>query len=382
MKIDTSELLYKVFTIINTIVPKSSKSIFIYDGPYMRQNCWALLKYLADNQYNDQYKITYYTNKQIKTKYKGVKNVFITSSLIKGAVARVRSKFIFFEYNNYKFNAKRHRNQVSFNIWHGMLIKKIGYLAGNKPQHPYENDYTYVLTTADYFHPYIKSAFNLSDDQLYTGGYPRNDFLKCEKPNSKHIWKGWKNYLWMPTFRKSTKNGLIDTEVELPIVTEKNIDELDFFLAANRVHIIIKSHPFQDRIEWLQNSSYQSITVLSNTDIFGEGFELYEFVSQVDGLITDYSSIIFDFLLTGKPILVAMDDFEDYKKNRGIVDETVYERLNVPIASDIEMFKTLIVHGMISKDLKEIKKLQDIFCNTSHSGSFSKDIIDFLNIPK
>ena len=48
-------------------------------------------------------------------------------------------------------------------------------------------------------------------------------------------------------------------------------------------------------------------------------------MAYVDGLITDYSSIGFDFLLVDKPIGFTLDDYEKYKNSRGFVFENPLE---------------------------------------------------------
>lgn len=369
-------VLYTTLSIVNMIIPKQTESIFIYDGPFMRQNCWALYRYLIENHYDEKYDITFYTNNKANISDKKTE----TSNILKGGWKRLRAHYVFFEYDNFKLNCKKTKNQISFNIWHGMLIKKIGYLTQKKPIHPYENDFTFTLSTSEYFRPYIKAAFNLADDQIYIGGYPRNDYLFNNKPVSSYIRGGWKNYLWMPTFRTSASHGLKDTEIELPILTKDNITDFDNFLAENKIHIIIKAHPFQDQIEWIDNNHFKSITVINNKELFNEGYELYEFVSQVDGLITDYSSIIFDYLLTRNPILVAMDDFEEYKANRGIVDNDIYDKLGVPVVNDLDMLKQALLNKMNKKEENICALLEEQFCVRSISGNYSKDILDFLNI--
>ena len=47
--------------------------------------------------------------------------------------------------------------------------------------------------------------------------------------------------------------------------------------------------------------------------------DLYALLGQADGLITDYSSVYFDYLLLNRPIGFTVDDMEEYMKNRGFV---------------------------------------------------------------
>ena len=385
MSIKKSEIVYGIMSFLNGLWPKDDRSVFIYDGPFMRQNCWALFRYLVDNGYNNDYRIYYFTNEHINSRYEGIKNVHMISSVGKGMTARFRSRFIFFEYDNFKFNCKRNKKQVSFNIWHGMPIKRIGYLTGAKKAHPYENDFSYVLVTAPYFKKIMQGAFNLTDDQIYYGGYPRNDDLFYggkEGTSCELLRSDCKNVMWMPTFRKSASRNMCDLDSELPIINSGNIDEFNQDLAKAGIHLVIKSHPFQNKISWLEDKKFSNITVLSNKDIFDAGLELYQFIALFDGLVTDYSSIVFDYLLTGKPVLFAMDDLDEYKASRGFVDDNIYQEFEIPFANDYGEFMKWLSEGIGSADPEAAKRMQDKFTPLSRSGSFSGDICDFLGIKK
>ncbi len=378
MRKSISEVSYSFLSIMNRIVPKNTKGIFIYDGPFMRQNCWALFSYLVDNGYDKKYEITFFTNQKSNI----TNDMLQTSSILKGAWKRLKARYVFFEYDNFKLNCKKNDQQLCFNIWHGMPIKKIGYLSKSHISHPYEDDYTYCLATSLYFKDIMKRVFHLSDSQVYLGGYPRNDYLIKEKPKSKHLLMNCKNYIWMPTFRTSTANGFSDSGSEnaLPFVNETNIHEFDEFLHAKHISVIIKLHPFQDKVEWLKANTFKNITIINNKDIFEEGLELYEFIGQMDGLITDYSSVFFDYLITGKPTLFAIDDYESYKEKRGFIDESIFDYIKMPVARSYEQFCDMLTYRMQSPCKQDLEALRLRFAISSVSGSFTKDILDFVGI--
>jgi len=52
-----------------------------------------------------------------------------------------------------------------------------------------------------------------------------------------------------------------------------------------------------------------------------EKIDLYEVINAADLLITDYSSVYFDYLLLDRPIIFTPLDLEQYKKNRGFLAE-------------------------------------------------------------
>lgn len=108
---------------------------------------------------------------------------------------------------------------------------------------------------------------------------------------------GKKLVLWAPTFRGKANN---------PFILGKNyIDELQEKL-GEEWYVLTKVHPHLD-----------SKNHISNTNIPTE-----ELLPIIDILITDYSSVIFDYILLSKPLILFVPDYEEYKQKRGILYTT------------------------------------------------------------
>ncbi|WP_081594879.1 CDP-glycerol glycerophosphotransferase family protein [Thermoclostridium stercorarium] len=141
-------------------------------------------------------------------------------------------------------------------------------------------------------------------NKYFWGGNPRNDLLFSDK-NCKEMLGINNQYdkiiLFMPTFRKSKIINRIDSTSDFPIISSKNISEINSFLKENKVLLVIKPHPYQNDIEFL-NLEFTNIIKFTNEDLAMKNVLLYELLGQVDALVTDYSSVYFDFLLTQKPI--------------------------------------------------------------------------------
>ena len=164
-------------------------------------------------------------------------------------------------------------------------------------------------------------------------GYPRNDVL------FRNVGKGVENpfssgqndkvVLWMPTFRASVQTSLsengCDTQTGLPLFAEKDaIDELNDFLKKNELEIIIKIHHLQAE-KPLFREHYSNIVFLTDGEIREAGLQLYEIVGKSDALITDYSSISFDYYLADKPICFVLDDMSSYESDRGFVWDDILQ---------------------------------------------------------
>ena len=93
--------------------------------------------------------------------------------------------------------------------------------------------------------------------------------------------------------------------------------------------------------------------------------DIYESINDFDLLITDYSSIFFDFLITGKPIVHAPFDLEEYKhQNRELYFEYEEIYLTPGIASwkdIIDLILNFKMHGIPSDYIARYRALKNRF---------------------
>lgn len=219
---------------------------------------------------------------------------------------------------------KKHEEQVYVQCWHGTPLKKLGLDIKNytgtktstKQLHSnYKIDaqrYTYILSPSDYFKEKITSAFGLKEmgkeNCFIEKGYPRNDFLyefteedvkkikrKLGISNDKKI------ILYTPTWRENQHEAGVGYTYNLGI----NFDELkeglkeDYVILFRAHYFISNSFDFEKYNEFIINvSNYDDIN------------DLY-IISDI--LITDYSSVFFDYANLNRPIIFYMYDFEEYK---------------------------------------------------------------------
>lgn len=375
-----SKLHYNAYSILNSIIPKRNNYIFFYDAQGMRQNCWALYKYMVEHGYNSKYKLIYYAEKSIDGIDESL-SVGIVSNVFRGWIYHLISKYTFCEYSNFKFNCRPGHKQVTVYLTHGMPLKNYGYTVG-QPDHPYEDDYTYLLMTSEFYKPLMRKILGCSEQQVYVGGLPRCDQLFQQKDVSWITKDHCLNVLWMPTFRNSTKMNIKDSDEDFPLLTIDNVHALDLELKKNGINLIIKPHPFQDYVGWLYESEFTNITVIFNHDLFQHGCELYELIGRMDLLLTDYSSVYSDFLLINNPIGFVIDDIEKYKSKRGFVDEKLFDMLPGPNISSYDQLVDFLNEVNNGNDVyaEKRKTVQKTLSPHSPSGSFSNDLCEFLDI--
>ena len=85
---------------------------------------------------------------------------------------------------------------------------------------------------------------------------------------------------------------------------------------------IVKIHHLQ-KTEFLSKINLTNIIYIEDTDLEEKNINLYSLLGSMDSIVTDYSSIIFDYSLLDRPIGFAIADLNDYKKNRGFLVDNI-----------------------------------------------------------
>jgi CDP-glycerol glycerophosphotransferase (TagB/SpsB family) len=187
--------------------------------------------------------------------------------------------------------------------------------------------------------------------------------------------------LWMPTWRGHSRTGInTQSESEFPIINMNNIKRLDQYTREKNVLLMIKPHPIQLNLSIL-NENFQNIKVIKNKDLDDANMFLYQLFHEVDALLTDYSSVYFDFLLTMKPIGFTIDDFGSYMDKRGfVVDNPLDIMPGEKITTIDELFKFIndVIEGN-DKFYEERKRINDL-ANKYKDGDSTKRIIEFLEL--
>ena len=313
------EKMSGVMSAINRILPKDPDKIVFYSTMGFRDNVKAVYDELISHDCGKYQIVCAVSDWEDFENRPHPDNVRFVSP-----AAGVRHFFFgkYFFYSFGKYPVKPSKKQRVVNVWHGSPLKKIGNYTDDKD----ENFFTYVLAASDFFAPIMKKAFNCRDGQVKVCGHPRNDAMfKGENALRKlGLDTGWdKLILWMPTFRQSGFLGVSDaakTEgTGLPILSRKeDMERVNELLREKNALLLAKIHPAQD-LDSIDLTAYSNIRVVTNGQMQESQCDLYALLGQADGLITDYSSVYFDYLLLNRPIGFTVDDMEEYMKNRGFV---------------------------------------------------------------
>lgn len=212
-----------------------------------------------------------------------------------------------------------HKKRLIINLWHGVPLKKIALLDPNLKKAAriyfkkiFSENYTCILTTSHELIPLMARSFAVSEDKIKVWGQPRNDGL-FQKNDCREILgqlfpdlpEYTKTVLYAPTFRDYG-------QVQLFPFKDFDQKQLEAFLEEKNMLLFIRTHIAEQgsaapylgkRIRFLGNEQAEDVTGILN--IF-------------DCLITDYSSIYIDYLLTDKPMIFLPYDRQQYLDGRGM----------------------------------------------------------------
>lgn len=197
---------------------------------------------------------------------------------------------------------------IFIQLFHGLSIKKIGFDAMQSSVDKFKfklrryttDNYDYVLSPIDIFDDSFTSAFMIKKEQLIRCGYPRWDGLDGLSGTKKN--DGSKTVVgYLPTHRSEGLDAVVIANI---------LDEADESLTGEEDKIEFKFKPHFYDAPHFRKSKYVNIEIVSSN------IDVYEFLNTVDVLITDYSSVAFDFLSTGKPIVFLAPDLESYKNEK------------------------------------------------------------------
>ena len=246
----------------------------------------------------------------------------------------------------------------------------------------------YVNCQAHFFDDIIKYEYSLIDDQLVYLGYPRCDYLYNSDKNIQKAFlmkENSKYLIWLPTFRKNKnqeKNNIESNydSLGMPIIYNEDVlKSFDEYLSSKNIYIIFKPHPVQN-ISKAQAMNLKNFIIINDGVLKEKDLQLYEVIANSEALITDYSSVYFDYLLMNKPIATTNDDAEEWKNKRGFAFdiESVYDKTTERISNYDALcrFVDNAIGGVDEKreEREKMRELTNIYCD----GNSADRVVDFI----
>lgn len=205
-------------------------------------------------------------------------------------------------------------------LWHGIALKRIGW-DGYKRQYLDErikghlkeklfDRYDWLIVPSEAMVEPFSSAFHMPPERILPLGYPRNDVLtgtlpvEVEPPADdyegfRELHEAGTTILYAPTKHSETGRRVAD---------HLRLAEFDDWLAERDAHLLLKPHPAES-ID-LEGGFPRIVEVPQRLDV-------YPLLEHADVLLTDYSSLYFDYLLLDRPVAFYPFDLEAYRSSRG-----------------------------------------------------------------
>ena len=324
----------------NKIIPK--KNIILFNSfPAYCDNSWELYVYILNNRPDiiERFDIYWGVNDtESLPKYAaGIPVNVLNKKSFMGIWYFFWAKYIFTTHG-YFGGIKASHNQSIVNLWHGC-----GYKTISQAERTFVGNYNIV--TSEVYRKIHKDVFNLKENQIFITGLPRNDLFFDKKDALALLGINKSDYkkilIWMPTYRKAAfGHDGIDGDKKsfgLASLTKDDYEVLNKILLKNHILLIIKPHPM-DSLNLKNIDQLSNIISFTTDDLLNKGIKLYSVLKDTDGLLSDYSSVIVDYLILDKPIAMVLSDAEEYKKSRGFVFEDVKEYFPGPVISNTSEF--------------------------------------------
>lgn len=275
---------------------------------------------------------------------------------------------------------------IYIQTWHGTPLKRLAldldavYMSGELSLEDYKRNFydnvqtwDYLISQNNYSTEIFKKAFGFSK-QILEIGYPRNDIL-FRKNNKDDIDRikaqlglplNKRIILYAPTWRDNEyySNGIykFNTGLNFPLLMKQ--------LKGDTVVLVKYHYLIKDRIDW---SAYKGFLYS-----FDKSYDISLLYLVSDMMITDYSSVMFDYSILKRPMLFYCYDLCEYKdKLRGFYFDFLMEAPGPVVETTEALIES--IHGY---DYEQYRERYEAFIakyNHVDDGNASQKVIDLIN---
>lgn len=383
-----STCIYALYGLVYRFVPTDEHMvIFIsFHGRSYSDNPRAIYEYMRTQERFKDYRYIWFIKKKNQN-----------GMSIPGAEIKSYRSFAYFYYLsrakywiiNIKMPEfiKKKKDQVYLQTWHGTPLKRLGrdiqvgkdgtfyrtHMSYQEMIHSYDDDvskYTYMISPNHFCTEVFQSAFGINRERLIETGYPRNDFMtniedsqildikrKLNLPLDKKI------ILYAPTWRDNSYNMsgyTFELKADFRLWKEK-LGE-DYILLFKPHYTIINKYQDDETLKgFLYSMSAEA--------------EINELYVISDVLITDYSSVFFDYAILNRPIYFYMYDLKEYAEElRGF-----YLDIYKDIPGNIYEDEAIMLQDIVGNkyDYQQLDEFNQRF-NHAQTGDCAKKVVDIV----
>ena len=331
--------------------------VILYDsrnGQSITCSPYAIFKYLIDNPQYQNYRHYWTVRADLIDEIKAMmptdmldKMVLVVKYSKEYFDILLTAKYLIVNGSCLQAPFKKKTGQISVNTWHGVPIKHMAFDTPASGIPRFRNvlrqfmALDYLISPNAHTTDVMTNAYKLHDlfqGEILEYGYPRMDVIVQDEKNidkqqalgnNIELDNQLPTLIYMPTWRGGNTKRAADDVEEVVLEAANLITRL-----SHDYNVLIKVHPFL--YEHVKNDSRLQGALISD---FRDPNEV---LSAADVLVSDYSSVFFDFLPTKKPIVYYMKDREDYENNRGLYISP--DVLPGPVATDFDELVERLKH--------------------------------------
>lgn len=379
IKYNSENYIRKAYKIFNKILPINNNMVIYqsFHGKSFSGNPKAIYKEMIKSKAN--HKGIWVLENPYTEVQKGT--IIVKPNTLQYYYYMAKAKYFVNNGNFPDFYEKR-KGTIHLQTWHGTPLKKLGYDISKDSPSYYENNspqlirrnsrWDYLIGPNEYTSIILQRAFGFKKEMI-NSGYPRNDILynytkekANEIKNKLGIDKEKKVILYAPTWRDSDFHG---NSANQGYKLKFNIE--NFKKKFGDTHILLLRLHYRDAARLAINLSDKTVF---NVSFYDDIQELY-LISDL--LITDYSSVMFDYINLKRPMIFYCYDYLKYKnKMRGCYFNFT-ESAPGPIVFDEEQLFDAIYNLKTIKNIykNNIDNFYDKFCEWE-DGNASKRVVD------
>lgn len=336
----TNKIVYNIYhyifssllKLIGIFIKTDNKLILFnsFGGKKYDDSPKAIYEYMKSNKKYKDYKLIWALNNP--TLVEGLNITSVKNNSIKFFITALKAKYWITNSSMERGLKFKKKKTIYINTWHGSVIKKIND----------DDRMSFKVTEPDYYYAqshidinYFSERWKYPKKQILLTGYPRNDELcnitkkECIKIKEKlNIPLEKKVIIYAPTFRDNDydKNGCY---IAPPIDLKKWETKLgkDYVL-------LFRAHYEINKVLNITDTDF----VYNVTDYP----HLNDLLKISDIMISDYSSIMIDYSILGKPIFCFAYDYEKYLKERGFAYDIKKELPNGIVKTEDKLLEQII----------------------------------------
>ncbi len=309
------DLIVKIMWMICRIMPKR-KNLWVFgawNGKLYADNSKSMFEYV--NREHPEIKAVWLTkDKSVETQVRALGYRCYHCFSLKGIWATLRAGVAFETEGELDLSRFLPYNGTRIiQLWHGMGSKAMkwkstdGVVAIEEQKVRERYSAYHWVSTSELYTNTISSLLGVPKERFVITGYPRNDAL-LEAPHHPHMdalrekYEGCRFLIYMPTHRNFGAQGN-------QIINPEAFARLDAMLREKKLVLVFKPHIHELKNLLSYESNFTNIILAKEQELWAD---VYSYLHCFDLLISDYSSVLTDFMCTGKPVVLFPYDIDDY----------------------------------------------------------------------